>query len=446
MNRALRAPAWLAGRLSEFASRVLPSSFTMAVVLTAMAMLLAVFWAGASPGTVVAGWGDGFFSLLSFSMQMALMLFCGSLLASTRVVQRLLEAVASLATTPRRAVALTALCSMLLATLNWALSLVGSALLVRAIARRQPRADYRLLVACAYFGMGATWHAGLSASAPLLVATPGHFLESRWGLIPVSQTLFSPFNLLLLGATVAGLTALAVLLHPVDGQELRVDPVLLVDAKTQYTGGQEHGVWLDRQRWMSLGFGALALAWAVGRFRSSGWRAIDLNTVILLTFALAVVLHRTPAQLLSASESAASTLGGIVLQFPLYAGIYGVFRASGLTERIGEVFVSLCTTRTFPGVVYLYSGLVNYFVPSGGSKWAIEAPYLLEAAHRLGVVPAKVVLAYAWGDMATDLVQPFWALPLLAVARLDFKDLFGFLGVAFLVYFPLVAMAFFAWG
>ena len=159
-----------------------------------------------------------------------------------------------------------------------------------------------------------------------------------------------------------------------------------------------------------------------------------------------MLLHGTPARLLKASEEAASVLHGIVLQFPLYAGIYGIFKATGLTDRIGELFVSLSTQKTFPAIVYLYSGVVNYFVPSGGSKWAIEAPYLLDAAGRLGVAPEKVVLAYAWGDMATDLIQPFWALPLLAVARLEFKDILGFLLVAFLAYLPLVTLGFFLFG
>jgi short-chain fatty acids transporter len=179
---------------------------------------------------------------------------------------------------------------------------------------------------------------------------------------------------------------------------------------------------------------------------TGGWKQLNINLVNFLFLTLAVLLHRSPAALLRASEEAGGVLHGIVLQFPLYAGIYGIFRATGLTERMGETFVSLTSPSTFPAAVYLYSGVVNYFVPSGGSKWAIEAPYLLDAAARLGVEPRKVVLAYAWGDMATDLIQPFWALPLLTVARLEFKDILGFLLLAFFIYLPLVTLAFLAWG
>jgi short-chain fatty acids transporter len=171
-----------------------------------------------------------------------------------------------------------------------------------------------------------------------------------------------------------------------------------------------------------------------------GARRISSDAFAFLT--AAVLLHGTPASLLAASEEAAGVLHGIVLQFPLYAGIYGIFKSTGLSDRIGEAFVAIASPRTFPAVVYWYSGLVNYFVPSGGSKWAIEAPYLLRAAKDLGVAPEKVVLAYAWGDMATDLIQPFWALPLLAVAKVEFKEILGFLLLAFFVYVPLVSVAF----
>jgi short-chain fatty acids transporter len=311
--------------------------------------------------------------------------------------------------------------------------------------------DYRLLVACAYFGLGATWHAGLSASAPLLVATPGHFLEKQLGVLPISSTLFSPFNLGLTVAAVVGLTLLAWALHPAPERTVRIDPKLL-DTLGDFVPPEPSrektlAAWLDHSRLLNVLFGGLGLFWFVSFLAThGGWRALNLNLVNFLFLVLAVLLHGTPARLLKASEEAGTVVHGIVLQFPLYAGIYGIFKATGLTDRIGDLFISLSTPATFPAVVYLYSGVVNYFVPSGGSKWAIEAPYLLEAARSLGVGPEKVVMAYAWGDMATDLIQPFWALPLLTVAKLEFKDILGFLLVAFLVYLPLVTLAFLLWG
>ncbi|WNG14030.1 short-chain fatty acid transporter [Cystobacter fuscus] len=441
----------IAEALGRFSARYVPGSFAIAVLLSLFTMGLAVGWTDTPAPRVLDAWGAGFWELLSFSMQMALVMFTGYLLALTRPVRALLEWLAGLARGPRGAVVLMATVSMGLAYLNWGLSLVASAMLVRFVARRRPEVDYRLLVACAYFGLGATWHAGLSASAPLLVATPGHFLEKQLGLIPIERTLLSPFNLGLTAVVVTGLALLAWALHPSPERAVRVDPKVLERFQDfeppERPVGNSPALWLDYAPVLTTVFGVLGLVWfARALWFGGGWKALNLNAVNFLFLTLAVLLHGTPARLLKASEEAASVLHGIVLQFPLYAGIYGIFKATGLTERIGQLFVSLSTTATFPAIVYLYSGVVNYFVPSGGSKWAIEAPYLLEAARTLGVAPEKVVLAYAWGDMATDLIQPFWALPLLAVARLDFKDILGFLLVAFVFYLPLVTLAFFVWG
>ncbi|MFY1832381.1 short-chain fatty acid transporter [Myxococcus fulvus] len=441
----------IAEALGRFSARFVPSAFSIAVLLSLLTMGLAMGWVGASPPKVLDAWGGGFWELLTFSMQMALVMFTGYLLALTTPVRALLEKASGLARTPRGAVALMAFVSMALAYINWGLSLVASAMLVRFVARRRPDVDYRLLVACAYFGLGATWHAGLSASAPLLVATPGHFLEKSMGLIPIDRTLFSPFNLSLTVGVVAGLTLLAWALHPKPQNVVRVDPAVLEKlgdfVPPERPAEKSVAIWLDHARLLNVIFGVLGLLW-LGQYLwlNGGWRALNLNVVNFTFLVLAVLLHGTPARLIKAAEEAGTVLHGIVLQFPLYAGIYGIFKATGLTDRIGQLFVSMSTPQTFPAIVYLYSGVVNYFVPSGGSKWAIEAPYLLDAASRLGVAPEKVVLAYAWGDMATDLIQPFWALPLLAVARLEFKDILGFLLVAFLVYLPLVTLAFWLLG
>lgn len=441
----------IAEGLGRFSARFVPSAFAIAVLLSLLTMGLAIGWGGAPPEQVLGAWGGGFWELLTFSMQMALVMFTGYLLALTAPVRGLLERLAGLAKSPRGAVALMAFVSMALAYINWGLSLVASAMLVRFVARRRPDVDYRLLVACAYFGLGATWHAGLSASAPLLVATPGHFLEKQLGVLPIDRTLFSAFNVGLTVAVVAGLTLLAWALHPTPERTVRVDPAVLEKlgdfVPPERPAERGLAVWLDHARLLNVVFGVLGLVWFARHLAlNGGWKAINLNVVNFLFLVLAVLLHGTPARLLKASEEAGGVLHGIVLQFPLYAGIYGIFKATGLTDRIGELFVSLSTRETFPAIVYLYSGVVNYFVPSGGSKWAIEAPYLLSAAGALGVAPEKVVLAYAWGDMATDLIQPFWALPLLAVARLEFKDILGFLLLAFLLYLPFVTLGFFLFG
>ncbi len=192
---------------------------------------------------------------------------------------------------------------------------------------------------------------------------------------------------------------------------------------------------------VNLVFAAAGLVWLLVHFSSKRFD-LTLNVLNFTFLFLGILLHWTPARFLRSAEEGGKLIFGVVLQFPFYAGMYGIIKSSGLADIVGNWFVSISSQKTYPAVVYWYSGLVNYFVPSGGSKWAIEAPYILAAAKSLAVPAHKVVMAYAWGDMATDLIQPFWAIPLLTVAKLEFKDIMGYLIIIFLVYLLLVSGAF----
>jgi short-chain fatty acids transporter len=435
----------LAVRLSDLTERLVPSAFAIALLLTFVTFVVAMGVADASPSAVVIAWGNGFWTLVPFAMQMALVVLTGYLVSTAPVVDRLFARVAARARSPRGAVVRMALVSMGLAWIHWGLSLVGCAMFVRHVVRAEPRVDYRLLVCAAYFGMGATWHAGLSGSAPLLVATPGHFLESTMGIIPVTATIFSTFNLGLTLVVVALLAALAWVLHPSAAEARPVAPDVL-DRLDRFEAPPAPGRWtlatrIDHGRWLTLLTAGFGLAWVVWYFATRGFE-LTLDVLNFTFLMLAILLHPSAASVLAAAERGAALLGGIVLQFPFYAGMYGVIQGTGLARILGDAIAGIATPGTLPLWLYWYSGLVNYFVPSGGSKWAIEAPYLVDAATRLGVPMPQVVLAYAWGDMATDIIQPFWALPLLAAARIDFRDILGYAALVFLVYNVVVSLGF----
>jgi short-chain fatty acids transporter len=435
----------LAVRLSELTEQFIPSAFAIALLLTFVTFAIAVAFGGATPSRVVIEWGNGFWTLVPFAMQMALVVLSGYLVSTAPVVDRLFARTATLATSPRGAAVLMALVSMALAWFHWGLSLVGCAMFVRHVVRAQPRVDYRLLVCAAYFGMGATWHAGLSASAPLLVATPGHFLEPTIGLIPITATIFSAFNLALTVVVVALLLVLAAVLHPPPHLARPVDPALL-DRLARFVPPEPPATAtfasrIDHTRGLTLAVAACGGAWLAWYFWTNGF-ALTLDVLNFAFLMLAIALHPSAASLLSAAEQGANLVAGVIVQFPFYAGMYGVIQGTGLATLFGEAIAGLATPETLPLWLYWYSGLVNYFVPSGGSKWAIEAPYLIDAALRLGVPTPQVVLAYAWGDMATDIIQPFWALPLLAAARIDFRDIMGYAAVVFVVYNVVVSVAF----
>lgn len=437
-----RIASWLAGA----AERWVPSAFAIAVLLTGI-VVAGALGIGASPGAVLMAWGRGFWTLSGFAMQMSLVVLTGYLVSTAPIVDRAFRLVAGTASSPRGAAVLMAVTSMLLAGVHWGLSLVGCAMLVRHVARAQPGVDFRLLVTAAYLGMGTTWHAGLSGSVPLLMASPGHFLESSTGLIPLASTTFAPFNLGL-AAVVFVVMAVAVWrMHPDARQTVTVSPADL-EALEGFEPPVRPAVrtfaaWCDHTPWPAWALGAGGLAWLGGHVAGGGSLTLD---VLNFTFLMAaVVLHGRLASVMAAAERGAHLLAGVVVQFPLYAGMYGVIEGTGLARVLGDAIARTATAETLPLALYWYSSVLNYFVPSGGSKWAVEAPFIIEAARRLGVGLDRVVLAYAWGDMASNLIQPFWALPLLAAARLGFRDIMGYAALAFALITVVVSTAFWLW-
>jgi short-chain fatty acids transporter len=454
----------VAGALSRWSVRWIPDAWVIVVLLTFVVFVLAFFLAPGElgvgkAGDLVAGWGDGFWELLEFGMQMALIMLTGYVVATSPPFRRLLTWVADRPKGPKSAVAVMAATSMILVLINWGLGLIGSAVLVRYMATRQTKVDYRLLVAAAYLGMAGTWHAGLSASAPLLVATPGNFAEEYFGrLIPVSETIFSPFSMILTLVVIVLWVVMTPLLHPqpdktvpppadiaeaadVDDDSVRAEGPGAATAPVRPTPA----IRIENSVWVNMVIGGIGLVYLVVHFaglEEGVLSGITLNTVNFMFLFIGILLHGTPASLLKQAERGGSFVWGIIIQFPFYAGILGIITATGFSERIAGWFTAIANEHTFPLVTYWYSGLVNLFVPSGGSKFAIEAPYIAEAAQSLGVSPELTVLAYAWGDMATDAIQPFWALPLLAIARLGFRDVMGFLLTLFFAYVVVVSAAF----
>jgi short-chain fatty acids transporter len=437
----------LASALARLSARFVPDAFSIAVLLTFLAIALGLTLGGATPAECVRAWGGGVWALLSFAMQIALVIFAGYVLAVAPPVARVLDALARVPRGPRSAVAWTAFLSMTLAWLNWGAGLVASAMLVRSIARARPDTDYRLLVAVAYLGMGTTWHGGPSGSVPLLLATPGNFMVRDGlvgGLVPLSQTIFTPANLLLMLAVVAVLTGFAALLHPARERTLAVSDATL-EALARFEPPPRPAAATPAERlthgpWLNRALGLLAFGYLLLQLRSGAFAA-TLDSVNLAVLALGLLLHPSAASLGKAAEEAARPLHGVVLQFPLYAGIYGIIKDTGLVESLTHAFLAVSTPGSYPLVVFAYSAVLNYLVPSGGAKWAMEAPYVLGAARELGVPATSVAMAYAYGDMATNLIQPFWAIPLLGVARLEFRDILGYELLALAVYAVLVSAA-----
>jgi short-chain fatty acids transporter len=432
-----------------------PNAFVIACLLTLVVFALVVGIAGTDPIAAQGFWVKGFWELLELTMQLALIVLTGYVVAVSPVAARLLELLAGLATTSPGAVALMGLVSMAASWLHWGLGLIAGPIFLQFLVRRHPRIDYRLAVAAGYLGSTCTWHAGLSGSAPLLMATPKNFMEGQVGLIPISTTTFSAFNLALTALVVSVMTIVVRRLYPreadvvTSGQmmtEAKAEPDhATTDVSPMVRRGAADGFSLARaleHRYaLNLIIGLLGMSGLWRLYAEGGYR-MSLNVFNFAFLFLALLVHPSPASFTRATARGATHLHGIVVQFPFYAGMYGLIRYSGLAEILGHWFVSIATARTFPLIVYWYSGLLSYFIPSGGSKWAVEAPYILAAAQALAVPIPQAILAYAWGDMSTHFLQPFWAIPLLAIARVEFKDIVGYLAVLFVVNAVIVSVAF----
>ncbi len=308
------------------------------------------------------------------------------------------------------------------------------ALFAKALARKV-KVDYRLLVASAYSGF-VVWHGGLAGSIPLTIATAGHFSESQIGIIPTSDTIFAGFNLLLVAILFVSMPLVNRFMLPGEKDSIYIDPSTLdeKDGEVASTTLEMHNANLNDSRPADKLENSRLLGWSVGGaglvylgyyFWVQGG-SLNLNVVNFLFLFLAILLHQTPRSLLISLNEAIKGGAGIVIQFPFYAGIMAVMVQSGLAQSISEGFVAIASAESLPFWSFISAGIVNIFVPSGGGQWAVQAPIMLPAAQALGADVARVAMAVAWGDAWTNLIQPFWALPVLAIAGLKARDIMGF--------------------
>ncbi len=417
MLRAVSRPA------VAIMDRYLPDPFIFVLILTIVAAGSAMLFEGTTPLRVIEIWGDGFWGLLTFSMQMLLVLVTGFILASSPPIKKGLAFLAGLATSPGSAIILVTVVSLMASWINWGFGLVVGALFARELAR-QVVVDYRLLIASAYSGF-VIWHAGLAGSIPLTISTPGHFTEDAIGIISTDQTIFAGFNLAIVAVLFVIIPLVNYLMIPRGAESIYVTREQLGEDVTEKFTPSRPAEHLENSRLLMWLVGIPGLVFLVYYFAFRG-DTLNLNIVNYLFLMLGIVLHGTARNLLNALHEAVKGGAGIVIQFPFYAGIMAIMTQSGLAQSMSEWFVSISSAATLPFWAFISAGIVNLFVPSGGGQWAVQAPVMLPAAEALGADVARVAMAVAWGDAWTNLLQPFWALPMLAIAGLKAKDIMGF--------------------
>ncbi|MET3575096.1 short-chain fatty acid transporter [Bhargavaea ullalensis] len=405
--------------------RFLPDPYIFVAILTLVVYLLGLGLTDSGPLDMVVHWGDGFWGLLSFTMQMVIVLVAGHVLANSPVFKRLLSSLAGIAKSPGSAIILVTVVSIIASWINWGFGLVIGALFAKEIAKKVTNVDYRLLVASAYAGF-VVWHGGLGGSIPLSIATADHPFESIMGIVPTSQTIFSGYNLFIIAVLFITIPLLNRWMMPKPEDTVTVDPAKLEDPIDVETPEEKTPASrMEDSVLLSMLIGALGVIYLVNHFVRNGFD-LNLNVVNLIFLILGIIFHGTPRRFLAAVANAVKTAGGIIIQFPFYAGIMGMMTASGLAAVISDAFVSISNEHTFHLFTFYAAGIVNFFVPSGGGQWAVQAPIMLDAAQSMGADYAKTAMSIAWGDAWTNMIQPFWALPALAIAGLKAKDIMGY--------------------
>jgi len=479
--------------LTDWAERWIPDAFIFALLATFFVLAAAVTATPSTVPEVIDAWGRGFWELIPFTLQMSLIIITGHVLATSPPIGRVVRAIASWPRTPRGAVALVTFFTLAASWLNWGFSLVFGAVLAIEVARRVEDVDYRALASASVLGLGSIWAQGLSGSAALQMATPGALqpqirdIVAAGGIIPDGMISFR--HTIFLWQSIASVVIETIVVTSV--MWLATPPARLArtardlgielapgasgqvrSEKLEVRSSDDHqpprtenhrtlnenrepepgtpngerrtrlppGQRLEHSRivtWLVVALGFTYLA----RYFSQAGDPLSALTLNILNFAFLMVgflLHGTPARLMRAVQNATPAVWGVILQFPFYAGIAGIITGTHLSRQVADVFVRVSTPATFPPLVAIYSAVLGVFVPSGGSKWVIEAPYVMQAAHTLKVHLGWVVSAYDLGEALANLVQPFWMLPVLGLFRLSARDVMGYTMVVFLAMTPVV--------
>lgn len=415
-------------RLTKFCLTViqnyLPDTWVLAVSLSLFVILTALCITPHGLLDIIKFWGDGFTKMYVFGMQMVLVLITGYVLALTPIVKKGIDALTKLPNNPDQAVALTTFVSAIVCYFNWAFGPLTAGFLAIGIARRVRGIHFPYLVAASYAGEILR---GPSSSIPLVCATPGNFM-TKLGIpvIPVSQTLYSWWNIIITLALIAGMMILYKIMKPPADEPIR-EFIAPVEAETPVKEKKDmvFAEKLDNSYAINFIFAAVILTYLGLNIQKMGFN-LSLNILAMILLALGLLLHSSPANFVAAVAKAIGSARGIIMQFPLYAGIAGIMTESGMVTIMSNWFVSISTQHTFPAWTFLSAGLVNIFVPSGGGQWIVQGPIMMKAANALNADIPQTIMAFAWGDAWTNQVQPFWALPLLGIAGLGARDIMGY--------------------
>ncbi len=430
-------------RLSGFFERWFPDAFALALLAVAI-VFAASLLIGNSVVQTAVWFGAGFWDLVAFTMQMTLIIITGYTVATSPPVFAFIQRIAGIPWDGKSAAAFVALFSMLSSCLSWSFSLIFSGLLAREVTHRVPGADYRAIGAAGYLGIGSVWALGLTSSAALIMAAPDSLPESISdisGVIPLRQTIglwqsvSTAVILIVVSMVIAYYSA------PGEKQARSMEDmgVTYTPAASEVVRPQKAGEWLEYSPFLTVLISSIGILYLFTEVSANGAGILlELNHYIFLFLIAGLLLHWRPVSFMQSVTGAVPSVAGVLVQYPLYAGMVRIMTESGLAVQMAQFFVAVSTRHTFPILVGIYSAFLGLFIPSAGGKWLIEAPYVLEAAKSLEVHLGWVVQTYNATEALANLIHPFWMLPLLGILGLKARDIVGYSMMQFVVHVPIV--------
>ena len=419
-----------------------PDAFIFVVVLSVLTFILALVNTDSTPIAILEAWGNGLPKLFTFTAQITIIMITAHALAHTNPVEKILSKIGSYPNSQIQAYALVTFISGIASLFAWSFGLIVGGIISKFVAigcsKKKISIHYPLLVASAYSGY-VIWHMGYSSSAALFVSSDGHSLQDKIGIIPVTETIFTNFNMTLALITLIIITIINPLMRPtrkIEIKEINTNIFNINQKKTDSLSikskNRTLAQILENNRLISTFAGTSLLFFIFYFFLKKGF-SLDLNIVSWSFLGLGLILSSSSIHYVKLVNNAAITVGPIILQYPFYAGIMGIMTDTGLINILANKISEISSAETLGFYSFLSGGLVNMFIPSGGGQWAVQGPVMIEAAENLKVEPFIIVLGVAYGDQWTNMIQPFWTIPLLAIAGLHMRQIMGYTFVIFLV-------------
>ena len=427
----------LARPFIAFVERYYPDAFIFVIILSVITFISALILTEASVSSALLAWGDGLSMLFTFTAQITIIMIGAHSLAHTVSVQNFLTRIGQLPNSAYQAYSLVAFTAGVASLCAWSFGLIIGAIMARSVAKeclKKPfKIHYPLLVASAYSGY-VIWHMGYSSSSALFVATPGHLLENKIGVLPVTETILSPINIVLALIALATITIVCPLMRPKNEDAIEIDPTLLTDDHRKPVEKKDKVTLVEKfenHRSLSIFLAIAIFTYIAVTYTQKGF-SLTLDFVSWTFLAFGLLLANSPMHYIKLVNNAAGTVGPIILQYPFYSGIMGLMATTGLMKVISDWIISIATPETLGFFAFLSGGFINMFVPSGGGQWAVQGPIMIEAALSLNVAPEVVVLGVAYGDQWSNMIQPFWLIPILAITGLRMRQVLGYTFVIFL--------------